>query len=744
MKCFVLAGGSSDRLWPLSRRDYPKQFMEIREGRSMFQDTILRNIPFCDEFVILTNKRYENVVRAQLQVFQELEYKLIFEEVALKTAPAVIICALQCEPDEEILIAPTDSIIEGDYNTTMTLLKAVVKEDKLAVITCKPANYGDSYNYVYSGKKIVFGAKPSKNSLWDTGIWGAKSSVLLQSLDKTFVEKCKTINIRRNVIERECTEIIKPVNLIKAVATNNCKFIEAAFKWTRITDISSFYNYYNKAIKNNKNAIINNNKGVEIVNMVDDQLVVANGLKNVVIVNTRDTIYVTHSSKEADTKDIANKYYSGNKRYFDFQPKKYEVWGVEELIGSAEDCIVKLITVFPREFYEYKSKKNVVANLFITQGLARVEYGEKESEYTENQNITLTETGKYAITNIGKTNLVFVCTEKAINTNCNKSKKLDFLVKMSPSFKDNMWGGTKIRDIFGKDVGEMDVIAESWELSAHPDGESKIANGEFAGKTLTEYIEIIGKDKLGWKAQAYDRFPIMIKLIDAKQSLSIQVHPADDYAISNEGELGKNEMWHILDADEDAYIYVGFNKDVTKEEIIERIENNTLLQVLNKIPVKKDETYFLKAGTVHAIGAGCLICEVQQSSNVTYRLYDYGRKDKSGKLRELHVNKALDVLDMKKYTPKTYEKYDAIMRYDFVKTLIGQCKYFTVNKYFVDGDCILPPSDSSFRAFVIVGGSGTISNGFSAYEIGVGDTWFSANLENININGKCTVLVVNI
>ena len=179
--------------------------------------------------MILTNKRYENVVCGQLQVFQELEYRLIFEEVALKTAPAVIICALQCEPDEEIIIAPTDCIIEGDYNTTVTLLKSAVKEDKLAVITCKPANYGESYNYVYAGRKIVFGAKPSKNSLWDTGIWGAKASVLLQSLDKTLVEKCRTINIRRNVIERESTEIIKPVNLIKAVATNNCKFIDAEF-----------------------------------------------------------------------------------------------------------------------------------------------------------------------------------------------------------------------------------------------------------------------------------------------------------------------------------------------------------------------------------------------------------------------------------------------------------------------------------------------------------------------------------
>jgi mannose-6-phosphate isomerase len=298
--------------------------------------------------------------------------------------------------------------------------------------------------------------------------------------------------------------------------------------------------------------------------------------------------------------------------------------------------------------------------------------------------------------------------------------------------------------VFGKDVGDMDVIAESWELSAHPAGQSKIAFGECVGKTLTEYIDYIGKDRLGWKAQTYDKFPIMIKLIDAKQNLSIQVHPADDYAMTVEGEYGKNEMWHILDADDDACIYVGFNKDVTKEEIRQRIADNTLMQVLNKIPVKKNDTFFLKAGTVHAIGAGCLICEIQQSSNVTYRLYDYGRLDKDGKARELHIEKALDVLNLNAYMPKTYDKYDAIIRSEYVRMLIGQCKYFTVNKYFVDGECNLPVSESSFQAFVILKGEGEISDGGNTYKTIAGDTWFAANKVKIKLNGKCSFLTVNI
>ncbi len=290
----------------------------------------------------------------------------------------------------------------------------------------------------------------------------------------------------------------------------------------------------------------------------------------------------------------------------------------------------------------------------------------------------------------------------------------------------------------------MDIIAESWELSAHAAGESKIATGYFAGKTLSEYIDTVGKEKLGWKAQNYDRFPLMVKFIDAKDNLSVQVHPADEYAMAVEGEYGKNEMWHILDADDDAYIYVGFNKDVTPEEIKKRIANKTLTRILNKIRVKKGETYFLKAGTVHSIGAGCFVCEVQQSSNVTYRLYDYGRKDKNGQQRELHIDKALDVMDMSAYTPKAPDRYESLMYSDYVKTLIGQCKYFTVNQYFVDGECTLPSSESSFQVFVNIYGSGTITDGENVYEIKLGETWFCTSKQTITIKGKLKILVINI
>ncbi len=743
MKCFVLAGGSGDRLWPLSRKEYPKQFMELREGRSMFQETILRNIPFCDEFIIITNKIYENVARGQMQAFQGIDYSFIFEEVALKTAPAVVFCAAKCDPDDEMLIVAADCFIEGDYNTSITHLKDAVTNGKLAVVACKPTRVAEGYKYIKKvGDKIIFEAKYSKSCLWDCGILGAKVSVLLENIDKNVLDKYKTLKLVSNTVQKK--DNIPIVSLGKVLKGHNCELIIASFSWTRITDISSFYNLYNKAVKNNSNTICYNSKGVKIVNSVDEKLVAVNGLKNVAIVNTRDVIYVTNSEKESDVKGIFDKYYSNKKHYFDVTPKRYASWGIEELIGSANDCTVKLLTVYPQESFEVKTKKNIIVNLFSANGKVHLESSSLEGDFDQCQNFTVSDNNVYRFTNTNKFNLEIVYTEKTVKPNRKELLKTEYLVKMQPVFKDNLWGGTKIRDVYGKDVGDMDIVAESWELSAHSEGQSRVAFGSFAGKTLTEYINLIGKERLGWKAQNYERFPLMVKFIDARQNLSIQVHPADEYALSIEGEYGKNEMWHILNADDDACIYIGFNKDVTPDEIRRRIADNTLIQILNKVPVKTGETYFLKAGTVHAIGSGCLICEIQQSSNVTYRLYDYGRKDKFGNLRELHIDKALDVLDLKAYAPKKNERFEPIGHAEFEKMLIGQCKYFTVNKYFINGECAMPLSESSFQVFVILTGNGIISDGDNFYETSYGDTWFCASRTRITLNGDFDVLSINI
>ena len=201
------------------------------------------------------------------------------------------------------------------------------------------------------------------------------------------------------------------------------------------------------------------------------------------------------------------------------------------------------------------------------------------------------------------------------------------ILKLKPSGKDYIWGGHKLVDNYGKEM-TGDRLAETWELSCNPDGPSFVANGEDAGKTLRQYIEEHGKKVLGTNCERFEDFPILTKFIDAQDNLSIQVHPDNEYALKNEGQYGKTEMWYVVDAEEGACLYHGFNREISKDEFAKRIEEDTLLEVLNKVPVHKGDVFFIEAGTIHAIGKGLIIAEIQQNSNVTYRVYDYGRVGK--------------------------------------------------------------------------------------------------------------------
>ena len=216
--------------------------------------------------------------------------------------------------------------------------------------------------------------------------------------------------------------------------------------------------------------------------------------------------------------------------------------------------------------------------------------------------------------------------------------------------KDYLWGGNRLREEFGKTSG-ADKIAESWELACHKDGSSILKNGPDAGKTLREYLDAHGTGFLGTNCAGCTTVPVLIKLIDAKQDLSIQVHPDDDYAMRVEGEPGKTEMWYIVDAAPGAALYYGVKKAVSKEEFARRIQEQTLPEILNRVEVTAGELYFIPSGTLHAIGAGILLAEIQQNSNTTYRVYDYGRRGADGRLRPLHSEKALDVATLNPLAP---------------------------------------------------------------------------------------------
>ena len=230
-------------------------------------------------------------------------------------------------------------------------------------------------------------------------------------------------------------------------------------------------------------------------------------------------------------------------------------------------------------------------------------------------------------------------------------------------------------------------------------------------------------------------FPLLIKFIDAKDNLSVQVHPDDDYALENENEYGKNEMWYVIDSEPGAGLYVGFNCLVSREEVERRVKDNTILEIMNFYPTKPGDVFFIPAGTVHAIGAGNLICEIQQSSNCTYRLYDYDRRDKFGNPRELHLKKALDVLDYGKYEPVELEQEDGKIR----------CKYFEVQILDVEDEAVVPLSDDSFYSAVCIKANGTIRVGDKEENLKAGDSFFiPATNASLDIKGQLSIALARI
>lgn len=309
-------------------------------------------------------------------------------------------------------------------------------------------------------------------------------------------------------------------------------------------------------------------------------------------------------------------------------------------------------------------------------------------------------------------------------------------IKLSPAFKDYLWGGTKLRTEFNKNC-DFEKVAESWELSTHKDGQSVVLNGEYKGLCLSEYIEKAGKGVLGENAEKFEYFPILIKLIDAKESLSIQVHPSDEYALLVEGEYGKTEMWYIVDCEKDAYLYYGFNRDITPAEFKERIENNTVLEVLNRVDVKKGDVFFIESGTVHAIGAGIVICEIQQNSNTTYRVYDYDRRDKNGNTRELHIDKAVEVSNTNKAP-----EIDGGKALGEGLTLLADCKYFKVVKAEITGRREFTADEKSFNSVIIFDGAGKLCCNGEQLAIKKGDSVFvPANSGKYVIDGDCTAII---
>ena len=295
------------------------------------------------------------------------------------------------------------------------------------------------------------------------------------------------------------------------------------------------------------------------------------------------------------------------------------------------------------------------------------------------------------------------------------------LVKLKPGVKDYIWGGTYFKK-FNKGTS-FDRVSECWELSVRDNDSSIIASGKDEGKRL---VDVLTKEDIGPVMDRFPYFPLLIKLIDAKENLSIQVHPSDDYALKYEQSFGKSEMWHIISADEGSGLYVGLNRDYTKEEIEKALKEGTILECLNFYKVKPGDTFIINPGTIHAIGAGVRLIEIQQNSNLTYRLYDYNRKDKDGNPRELHIKKALDVID--------YKQYKVVKTGD---ELLADNKYFTVKEVNFDKELEINANERAFISFTFLEGEGLVNDiPYSKY-----DTFFLPFGKKCLIKGKGKVVI---
>ncbi len=312
-------------------------------------------------------------------------------------------------------------------------------------------------------------------------------------------------------------------------------------------------------------------------------------------------------------------------------------------------------------------------------------------------------------------------------------------IKLIPAVKNTIWGGTKLKTMFDKEA-PFDTLGETWELSAHPDGMGVIANGEYAGMSFGEYIANAGNGAVG--EYNGDRFPLLIKFLDANDKLSIQVHPDNEYALANENEFGKTEMWYILSADEGANIVYGLKDGITCDDFKTAVENGTVENTLNYINVHPGEVYFIPAGQVHALGAGVVLAEIQQSSNVTYRVYDYGRRQADGSLRQLHTKKAADVT--------------RIMAEDEIESLrfsrghgdestIAWCEYFKVAKCDINGAIALPSRYDTFTSILCLDGSGEIVMGGESYPVLRGDSYYiPAGAAECSLNGNASVIITTL
>ncbi len=737
MKCLILAGGKGGRLWPLSRNNYPKQFIPIQRDHSVFQETISNNISLCDEFIIVTNYEYRFILQNQIQNFRGITYRCIFEEEGRDRTAAIALACMTVAPSEIIFVVSANHMVKGEeYREEILMAKARARSGKIVVLKTQedPAAADQADMLLFQAGDFLYELEKFMPDFYRECVLvfrTQRNSGRDIHFPKNELMKLQSIDITKSILQR--------TNLRETIVCN--------FRVQHLNELEDLYSIDHCS----QGAVLEyESSGNLVVNECSDKLVLTNGLQDTVVINTDDAIYIGKKGQSSSIKEIGQ----GTSEFAPFFEKSkvtHRHWGTYELIIDEPNYSVKRVkidsgaTIYSHRHLIRKER------WIIVRGTALITLDGNCAKYEAGDCISVEIDQIHQVSNIGNDILLII--EIATGENVHeedmvsvKSRDLtaaelgmpqDLLVKLKPVFKDYIWGGTKIRDYFGKNC-DYDRIAESWEVSAHEAGQCIVDSGRYKGLKFRDYLNAIGRDKLGWKCNSMKEFPLLIKFIDAKEDLSVQVHPDDEYAWEAERDNGKSELWYVVDAEDGAGIYLGFRRNTSPEEVRNAVCQGKICDLLRWIPVKKGDVFHIEAGTVHAAGRGILICEIQQSSNVTYRLYDYDRRDKYGRKRELHLQKALSVIHYE-VGDHTHENRDLPADHAW------GCKYFTCKKYEISSCGTISVDESSFVILVCIEGTGHIEFAAESFAIKSGDCFFiPANTAAITIKGELTLLVVRL
>ena len=531
MKCVILAGGSGDSLWPLSRKNYPKQFMKFKEGRSLLQETVVRNLPYCDEFIIVTNEAYKNIVNGQMKAFQSLKYRVILEGTAKGTAAAIMLGTMFANPTEFVLVVNSDNFIDGDgYKDAIIGAKEIAKTGVIAAVGVKPEYQAKNLGYIKrDGNDVIkilsnvdFDDATSEIAdcysyeegyLWNSGILVFRAGDMVNITRK----KCPELYTACRTAKRKVPAIRRAIrfseNVMKDIVTgsietlvlehcDNLKVVEADILWKDIDNVCDIEMHHSDDKPDN--IIKNDCSNISVINNAQRQLVVANDLRDMVVVNTEDAVYISSKKSADNIKEIIKDNLDQYETYFDYNRISYREWGIHELLNYSNGYKVKKVTVFPGMMMNLHQHELRAEYWSVVEGTATITIGTETKDYHKYESVFVPIGVKHKVANKTDSNVVIIevgIGDSILDNDMVKIYGQDSsdnggnyvrkdncpIVKLDPAFKDNLWGGTKIRDVYGKKC-DYDVIGESWELSAHPDGQSRIAEGYYKGMLFNDYL----------------------------------------------------------------------------------------------------------------------------------------------------------------------------------------------------------------------------------------------------------------